>query len=325
MKPQRRSAKSARGTTSKGRLPFPATLLLCFALSQSLVLPGFAQEIREKGQSNRISAKPRQLISLDFEGPDLLKRAVTVSNTTDQPGDVDLVLFGWDGQELVRETVTLEPNSKNLLNVLSYFGDLDLMQIQAVHIQVTLREEPQGAQTGVTLPIAFFSQRNPTWSGNQLGTCTKSGVKQTIGMIGCALTSFSMAGANSMTNSNPGDINRWLTGMRYYGIGGYPYAGLCNMQWDKAALYDGQYGFGFRGLGTVTSAANLKSLLDRGYYIVTKSRRFAEHWVVIYKYRNAGTALSDFEYLDPWDASYQYRTLADNDWVRTTSETRLFR
>ena len=57
-----------------------------------------------------------------------------------------------------------------------------------------------------SLPIAFFSQANPSWANHKVGASGK-----TIKQIGCAMTSVAMAAASKMTNMTPGTLNAYLS------------------------------------------------------------------------------------------------------------------
>jgi hypothetical protein len=110
---------------------------------------------------------------------------------------------------------------------------------------------------------------------------------------------------------------------------GYTSSG--DLYWDKPQKFDPNSGFkyigsSYNGISTVKSAANLKALIDGGYYVVTSSYRYAPgtHWVVIYKYQGSGKNLSDFEYLDPADPKYTPRVV-DGSKVRTESVIRIYK
>ena len=307
--------------------------VLCVTTIASVAGLGHARTDRRPASPDQVSVtlSRKQYVSVEIEVDDLSDR-IGLYNPTDLTGDVDVSAIDWNGDIIESRTVVVESFSKKDVQLKELFDELSPWKIQVLRVQASLRPEPN-YESAVALPIAFFSQLDSRWANKQLGTCKKNvnGVwqPQTIRQIGCALTSFAMAGAATMSNSNPGAINSWLTSMNYYGAGGGSYSGGCNMDWDKAALYDGTYGFKRRGSGSVTSAANLKTLIDGGNYIIASSNRpgTVEHWSVIYKYHGTGTRLSDFEYLDPLDSSYVYRTVSDtpSGWVTTSSKTRYFK
>lgn len=247
---------------------------------------------------------------------------VKVINRADSPGDVDFVATDKAGNEVARESVVVDPRLTAGFNLQNLFPHLALGDLGTIQMQVSVRPaarpdaaaKARGSITtqAVQLPVAFFSQRDSRWSGNQLGTCSGT----TIGSAGCAISAIAMAGARSVTNFNPASLNTYLTNNSGYVSG-------CSVVWSVAAAIDGPYGFTWHGTGTVYSAANLKSLIDGNKFPIARSARFSSHFGIIIGYDNQGTALSDFYYLDPWDTSAVFRRVNDG-WVTASSATRIY-
>lgn len=247
---------------------------------------------------------------------------VKVINRTNSASDVDFVATDKEGNEVARETVVVDPRLTSNFNLQSLFPALALGGLSTIHIQASVRpaaslDATVQPQDGVTaqaaqLAVAFFSQRDSRWSGNQLGTCSGT----TIGSAGCAISTIAMAGARSVSNFNPASLNTYLTNN-----GGY--LNGCNVIWSVAANIDGSGGFTWHGTGTVSSAANLKLLIDGNKFPIARSARFSSHFGIIIGYYNQGTALSDFYYLDPWDTSAVFRRVNDG-WVTSSSATRIY-
>lgn len=245
----------------------------------------------------------------------LNERGLTVvKNPTDNIADADISVFDQEGIEFVRETLQIEPGSEVHISLTEIFPDLAPDQVSEAKLQVSVRPSAEGPSTeSLQLPVAFFSQMDPRWKNTRLGTCTG----YTIGTGGCAISAIAMAGARSVYNMNPASLNSYLTAM-----GGY--SGGCNVIWANAANIDGTSGFAYIGSSTVKSATNLKSILDGNKFPVVKSARFSSHYGVIIGYRNQGTSLSDFYYLDPADPTAVFRNVGDR-FVSTTSAIRIYK
>ncbi len=150
--------------------------------------------------------------------------------------------------------------------------------------------------------IPFFSQRNPSWSSQLLGTSSV-----TIGTAGCALTaSVMLLKFKNPSNGaiNPGTVNTWLKNNWGYQSGNL-------LVWSQLAQYDGSGGLVWVGTDSISSLAALKSKIDSGKLILAKSTRFPSHFVTLRGYVNAGIALSDFQYQDPYDLTYTLRNFSD--------------
>ncbi len=252
---------------------------------------------------------------------------IKVVNNSSGFADVDLMALDNEGNEVGRETVTVEPKLEKLFNLQNIFPDLSFTDVSVIEVQSSVRPIDSESVTrkyqtlgiaAAQLPIAFFSQRNSPWSGNTLGTCNT-----TIGKQGCAVACVAMAGARSVYNFNPGTLNTYLKKNNNAG-----YQDGCSIIWGAAANIDGSGGFTFITTGNVGSAANLKSLIDGNKFVIAKSLRFSSinqpHWGIIYRYEGYGTKLSDFVYLDPWDLTATFRRVNDG-WITATSQTRIYR
>lgn len=252
---------------------------------------------------------------------------VSVINNADSPADVDFVAVDAQGNEAARETEVVGPNGKAKFILRDLFPELAFGDLSTIYVQSSVRPAGNDGETfksyGNVLPnalqlsVAFFSQRDPRWANNQLGTCYGT----TISQAGCAISSIAMAGARSVYNFNPATLNTYLTKN-----GGY--SGGCNVYWASPANIDGSGGFTYvgTGVGTVSSAANLKSLIDGSKFPVARSYRFTSstHYVVIIGYYNQGSVLSDFYYLDPWDTSAVFRRVNDG-WVTAGSAIHIYK
>lgn len=262
-----------------------------------------------------------QLTKAQVESPGIDDQ-VEVTNRANSPSDVDFVATDKEGNEVARETVVVEPKLTEEINLRNLFPQLEFGGLGTIYVQVTVRPVvSRGAvikgRGGVTvqaaqLAVAFFSQRDSRWSGDKLGTCSGT----TIGSAGCAISTIAMAGARSVNNFNPASLNTYLTNNSGYASG-------CNVIWSVAADIDGPFGFTWHGTGAVTSAANLKSLIDGNKFPIARSTRFSSHFGIIIGYDNQGTALSDFYYLDPWDTSAVFRRVNDT-WITASSATRIY-
>jgi len=165
-----------------------------------------------------------------------------------------------------------------------------------------MSESSSGGICYVELDWVFYSQRNPDWSGEPLGSCTT-----TIGQQGCALTSAAMLLRALGINVNPKMLNDWLKKNRGYVNG-------CDISWTKVAQYDNlnlkQDWIKGPTRGSLTSPKDLKNLLDQGKLIIASSKRFSPtpHWVLIRGYESSGENWSDFLYWDPFDTTVEQAT-----------------
>lgn len=238
---------------------------------------------------------------------------VNVVNHTNSSVDTDFIAIDSEGNEVARETVVVRPKLKAKLNLQELFPELVFSDLSTIQVQSSVRPLQSDAIVAkVQLPVAFFSQLDPRWSGNQLGTC-----RETIGSAGCAISCIAMAGARSVYNFNPATLNAYLTNNNGYANG-------CYVNWSAPAKIDGQGGFTYIGTGKVKDAANLKSLIDGSKFSIAKSTRFSSgHYAIIIGYDGQGIKLSDFYYLDPADKTAIFRRVGDG-FVTASSLTQIY-
>ena len=295
-------------------------IVCALLISAAVNSPARAQRALRENTTTLI-AHAGQLTKTQVESP-TSNNQVQVINQTNSVSDVDFTALDTEGNEVARETVEVGAKLSGQFTLQDLFPKLVFSNLSAIDVQVSTRPAqgdhaagkdkdlitPQAAQ----LAVAFFSQRDPRWSGDQLGTCSGT----TIGSAGCAITAIAMAGARSVSNFNPASLNTYLRNNGGYSSG-------CLVIWAAAANIDGSGGFTYYGTGSVTSAANLKSLIDGNKFAIAKSARFSSHFGIIIGYDNLGTTLSDFYYLDPWDTSAVFRRVGDG-WVTASSATRIY-
>jgi len=295
-------------------------IVCALLISAAVNSPARAQRALRENTTTLI-AHAGQLTKTQVESP-TSNNQVQVINQTNSVSDVDFTALDTEGNEVARETVEVGAKLSGQFTLQDLFPKLVFSNLSAIDVQVSTRPAqgdhaagkdkdlitPQAAQ----LAVAFFSQRDPRWSGDQLGTCSGT----TIGSAGCAITAIAMAGARSVSNFNPASLNTYLRNNGGYSSG-------CLVIWSAAANIDGSGGFTYYGTGSVTSAANLKSLIDGNKFAIAKSARFSSHFGIIIGYDNLGTTLSDFYYLDPWDTSAVFRRVGDG-WVTASSATRIY-
>lgn len=241
------------------------------------------------------------------------KVEVTINNPTDRLGDADFIGIDALGNEAARQTIELSPGMNATVQLADIFKSDEAGSLAFIKVQVSVRPTFDLDLSARMNPIAFFSQQSSQWGSNKLGTCRYDTIKS----AGCAITAISMAGSSRATGLNPATMNTYLTNNGGYSSG-------CLVNWSKAADFDGTAGFKYVGSGTVKSASSLKSNIDAGNYLVTRSSRFTNHYVVIVGYDNQGTAIGDFFYYDPWDLNATKRKVGDG-WVSTSSATQIYR
>ena len=295
-------------------------VVCAFLIAAAGSSPARAQRALRENTTTLI-AHAGQITKTQVEAPNS-NNQVHVINRTNSVSDVDFTAVDTEGNEVARETVEVGAKLTGQFTLQDLFPELMFSNLSTINVQVSARPaesdhsaskdkdliSPQAAQ----LAVAFFSQRDPRWSGNQLGTCSAT----TIGGAGCAITAIAMAGARSVSNFNPASLNTYLRNNGGYSSG-------CLVIWSAAANIDGSGGFTYHGTGSVSSAANLKSLIDGNKFAIARSARFSSHFGIIIGYYNQGTTLSDFYYLDPWDTSAVFRRVNDG-WITSSSATRIY-
>ncbi|HEX2270065.1 MAG TPA: hypothetical protein VHH35_11045 [Pyrinomonadaceae bacterium] len=296
-------------------------IVCALSLAAAVNSPARAQRAPRENTTTLI-AHAGQIAKTQVESP-TTNHQVQVNNRANSISDVDFIAVDTEGNEVARETVEVGPKLSGQFTLRELFPDLVFSSLSTINVQVSTRSAegdhsaskdkdlitPQAAQ----LAVAFFSQRDPRWSGDQLGTCPGT----TIGSAGCAITAIAMSGARSVTNFNPASLNTYLRNN-----GGY--SSVCDVFWSVAANIDGSGGFTYHDIGSIGSATTLKNLIDGNKFVIAKSTRFSSHWGIIIGYNNLGSNLSDFYYLDPWDTSAVFRSVPSNGWMSTSSATRIF-
>mmetsp|Transcript_9147 Transcript_9147/g.21952 ORF Transcript_9147/g.21952 Transcript_9147/m.21952 type:complete len:226 (+) Transcript_9147:52-729(+) len=111
---------------------------------------------------------------------------------------------------------------------------------------------------------AYYSQCDPKWSSQELGTCSK-----TICEAGCAMSSVSMILKTLGVPTDPGALDHWLTTN-----GGY--ASGCEIVWGSVDRY-GKTQFG--GFGSITES-NICAEISKGSGLVANVHS-GRHWVLL--------------------------------------------
>lgn len=271
-----------------------------------------AEESLIKANSVTLFAYPKQLIQTTLAPND----TALVQNMAREVADVDVIVVNTEGKEVVWDTIELEPNDKIHVSLKSLLPELDSNDVSEVHINVSVRPSQyrQAILKSLSLPVTFFSQTNPSWRYNKLGTCNL-----TIGSSGCAITSISMVANKYKSSVTPSSMNSYLTSNNGYANG-------CDVYWYKAANVDGPAGFTYVNSSKVQSATNLKSLIDSRKYAVARSARIStsSHYVLIFGYINNGTSLNNFYYFDPADSKAILRYVGDG-WVSANSAIQIYK
>ena len=159
-----------------------------------------------------------------------------------------------------------------------------------------------GSVTNTRLVVPFFSQKDPQWKDDLMGS---SG--QTIGQIGCAMTCTAMLLKYYGVSTDPGVLNAWLSTH-----GGYTSSG--DIVWAKPAEYsNGKMQFDSMG-GSIVDNDNwgvLNDELSNGYPVIVQVDAYPStpaldsHWVLV-----TGREGSQYYINDPWDLSYSSKLLS---------------
>ena len=167
---------------------------------------------------------------------------------------------------------------------------------------------------------AFYSQLDPAWSGQQLGSCSL-----TIGSDGCALTCVAMLltwEAGSAANPNPAELNAWLSRAD---VGGY--TGGCYILWDIAANYDGA-GTGLQFTASVPNVPDQWSYIDNEVNaarpVVVEvdaspaTSGWLQHFVVVYARSGPSGQPQSYLIMDPLQARDSFDPLNPRTLARYT-------
>lgn len=178
---------------------------------------------------------------------------------------------------------------------------------------VDMEDEEVWAEENVdSRSLQFFSQRDPAWADEKLGNCAD----ETIGSAGCALASVAMAMTSLGIQTDPKTLNDYLVETKGYEG--------CLIKWAQAAEIDGHAGVQWIHPGVLGSPEALRAGLDQGKRVIAESTRYDPHWIYIVAYDGAGTAWSDFYYLDPYDLIPTHRRIGDG-LVMPGAKTRVYR
>jgi len=149
--------------------------------------------------------------------------------------------------------------------------------------------DPPTSSCSNGLKVPLYGQRDDSWAGDQLGSCST-----TIGKMGCAITSIAMVFKYYGVDTDPADMNKWLKDN-----GGY--VDKCRVNWSKAVdhsdgkvSYDASqqtsYSRDEAGLGHIRKA------IDEGHPVIAEVRLSGQqHFVVI-----TGYSGDTFYINDPW-------------------------
>ena len=148
------------------------------------------------------------------------------------------------------------------------------------------------------LSIPFFSQLDPRWD-------------QTL----CATVSMAMALSYRGASVDPGKLEDWLWRHNGYFIGHNPFS-----PWAMATNYNGTHWLNYSGVGTLGNVEQISNDINSGQIIISMSKRFPIHWVIICGVSSDGTKAY---YWDPWDATAKQRLVGDG-WVNPGISTRVF-
>lgn len=153
-----------------------------------------------------------------------------------------------------------------------------------------------------TLNINVYSQNDARWKSDKMGI---SG--HTLGGFGCYATCLSAA-----YRVTPKTLNTWLSANNGYTATG-------DMNHPNEASYDGPGGLKYSGPGTLpNTAASVGNGISRGAVYVVRSRRFSEHWVLVYD----STGGQSY-YMDPFDGTTR-RVNGSEGWVSYGAEARIY-
>ena len=196
-----------------------ASVALILALTATLC----AGTVSAQEGKTKVMAQAGQVVRLEVE-PQAGRNTILVVNPTDQMATVDLVALDFEATEAGRETLELNPGDEKAIYLAKAFPTLALNKVGVVQIQVSTHEVTDFVMYAKALTVTFYSQVDPRWSQNRLGTCTGS----TIGAKGCAITAITMAATHVLPNATPATMNTYLTNNSGYANG-------CDVYWAKAA------------------------------------------------------------------------------------------
>ena len=169
---------------------------------------------------------------------------------------------------------------------------------KAIAILLAVCFAAQPARAAI-LSIPFFSQLDPRWANPTI----------------CATVSMAMALAYRGANVDPAKLIRWLQQNN-----GYVLNVVSPVNWEVATHYQGTHWLLYQGTGTLGSVSQINSDINNGKIIISMSKRFPIHWVII---RGVSADGKTAYYWDPWDKTPTQRTVGDG-WVNPGIATRVF-
>lgn len=149
------------------------------------------------------------------------------------------------------------------------------------------------------LSIPFYSQLDPRWWSPTT----------------CATVSMAMALSYRGANVDPRKLFVWLQQNH-----GYTSDIVSPVNWEVATHYQGKHWLQYQGVGTLGSVSQIDKDIKSGKIIISMSKRFPIHWVII---RGASADGKTAYYWDPWDTAPTQRTVGDG-WVNPGIATRVF-
>ncbi|HLJ10275.1 MAG TPA: C39 family peptidase [Planctomycetaceae bacterium] len=168
-------------------------------------------------------------------------------------------------------------------------------KVAAVLVAACLVTQPAWAKI---LSIPFFSQLDPRWSNSTI----------------CATVSMAMALAYRGAPVDPPKLIAWLQHNN-----GYTWDITSPVNWEVATHYQGKHWLQYNGVSTLGSPQQIAKDIDSGKIIISMSKRFWIHWVIIRGVSSDGKAY----YWDPWDKTPTQRVVGDG-WVNPGISTRVF-
>lgn len=154
--------------------------------------------------------------------------------------------------------------------------------------------------TSADAGVPTFSQRWSAWSRQALGTDRVD----TIGSSGCAITAVAMVQTGLGYSTNPGDLNRWLTGHGGYidndillwrqAVGAT--RGGVRWRWSHVPGIVSQLRTHDQDINDVPSLKTIEAALDAGNLVVAEVRLYGHMHFVVLTGRAGGTLFMN----DPW-------------------------
>ncbi len=152
---------------------------------------------------------------------------------------------------------------------------------------VALAVRPASAQV---LSIPFFSQLDPRWANTTI----------------CCTVSMAMALAYRGANVDPLKLINWLwNNWGYTGNVAFP------VNFKVAVNYQGKHWLDYDGQSTLGTVQQIDQQTKNGKIIISMSKRFWIHWVII---RGTSADGKTAYYWDPWDKTPTTRMVGDG-WV----------